>query len=85
MRVFDEFVQGSPEETEYLLIDLRKAFEPMILAAKIMTLDKPADILRYTIRGDVLGLETVKDLLLSRSEFSRPAISNVMNTLKSKK
>ena len=54
---------------------VKATFVPLNLALKVLTLDAPGDIRRYTINKTALSEEQVRSVLSRRLDFSKEAVA----------
>jgi hypothetical protein len=55
----------------------RSIFDPLIWILKILTIDQPADLLRYKIPKAYLDDSLTRQIMASRTDLSKDAISRV--------
>lgn len=60
---------------------VKATFDALNLALKILTLDAPGDIRRYSIDSAVLNEQLVRAILARRIDFSKEAVKNVKLTM----
>ena len=56
---------------------VKSTFVSLNLALKILTLDAPGDIRRYSISAETLSEESVRKILYRRIDFSKDAVLKV--------
>eukprot|EP01041_Mallomonas_annulata_P003569 gene3569-7096_t len=70
------------QSVDSILEGVRLAFAPLLLALKILTLDQPGDIRRYTIPRNTLDEDIIRKIMSCRTDFSVEAIAKVKLNIK---